>query len=59
MFISKWDNFDNLFFESGAKIISKRGSYFKVGNKIVQSGANGAAISKWGNYLSQAKQNDP
>ena len=54
--ISKWDSFDNLLFQSGTSVVSKRGrdSCFKVGQSLFQGGAK--VISKWGSYF-KAGQN--
>ena len=39
--ISKWGSFDNLLFQGGESVILKwgRDSYFKVGQKLLLSGA--------------------
>ena len=45
--VSKCDSFNNLLFQIGASVISKRGrdNYFKVGQSLFQSGT---IILKWG-----------
>ena len=64
--MSKWSSFDNLLFQSGASVISKKGqrqlfqgrlkfiskldSYFKTEQKLFQSGA---VTSKWANVISK------